>query len=98
LRKKGQNEYLILPSNSIFGDYQIIFNYRATECYTSDESQDTYCMCLKKKKFLKILEKYPEADTYFRERARERRIEFKRIKKLFLLETGVQDDSDDEGA
>jgi len=66
LRKKGQNEFLILPQNSMFGDYQIIFNHRATECYTSDESQDTYTMCLKKKTFLDILEKFPDAGVFYR--------------------------------
>lgn len=53
-------------------------------------------MCLKKKVFLDILDKFPDASNFYKDRARDRRIEFRRVKKMFLLETGVNDESDDE--
>lgn len=79
LKKKTQNEFLILPTNSIFGDYQILMNLKATESYTSDEKDDTYTMCMKRKIFKNLLKQFPDAEKYFQTRAQDRRIEFRRV-------------------
>jgi hypothetical protein len=63
----------------MFGDYQVIKGYRSTECYTSCENKDTYAMCLKKSVLLNLLEMFPEAKVYYKERARQRRIEFRKV-------------------
>lgn len=39
----------------------------------------TYTMCLKKRKLKEILEDYPDAEKFYRTRAWERRIEFRRV-------------------
>ncbi len=70
----------------MFGDYQIINNHKSTECYTSDESNDTYLMCLKKKVLLDLLDKFPDASAFYKERARERRIEFRRVRYNIISE------------
>ena len=36
-------------------------------------------MCLKKSVFLDILNKFPDANVFYTERAKDRRIEFKRV-------------------
>ena len=35
IKKKEVNEYFVLPKKTYFGDYQILLNYKASECYTS---------------------------------------------------------------
>lgn len=50
----------------MFGDYQMIYNHKASECYTSDEGKDTTTMCLKKSVFLDIIEKFPDAGEYYK--------------------------------
>jgi hypothetical protein len=35
LKEKWKHEFFRLPKNTIFGDYQIILNYKSRECYSS---------------------------------------------------------------
>lgn len=74
-----ENEFFVLPTYSYFGDFQILMNLRSQIVYKSGENEHTYCMCLKKSKFLKLLEDYPDAKKFYHERAYDRRIEFRRV-------------------
>jgi hypothetical protein len=42
-------------------------------------------MCLKKKRFLQLLEEFPDAKRFYEKRAIDRRIEFRRVKISILL-------------
>lgn len=68
-----------LPSNSYFGDYQILFELKSQLIYRSGDNDHTYTMCLKKSKLKELLDDYPEAKKYYEKRAWERRIEFRRV-------------------
>lgn len=81
IKKKAVNEYFSLPKFTYFGDYQILLGHKASECYTSDAKETTKLMCIKKKVLKDLLKKFPEVGDYYMQRARMRRIEFKRIKK-----------------
>lgn len=103
IKKKAVNEYFTLPKNTYFGDYQILLGYKASECYTSDGKETTLLMCIKKKVLKDLLKKFPEVRDYYIQRAKQRRIEFKRvfyyvfiyqIKKQFQQEIGMIGDSD----
>jgi len=96
LKRARENEFFVLPTNSMFGDYQIIMRLRSTEAYISSETDDTYTMCLKKRVFKQLLEKFPDAAEYYNKRAKERRIEMRRIKKLFIKEFDVKQSDDEE--
>ena len=50
----------------------------------SSEDTDTYTMCLKKKTFLELLEKFPSAKNFFEKKGRERRIEIRRVRKFIF--------------
>jgi hypothetical protein len=63
-------------------------------------------MCLKKSVFLDLLNRYPTAKQYFTKRAKERRVEFRRLMKIHLKKMSympklseneklISDDSDD---
>jgi len=56
-------------------------NLRSSECYKSTVDGPTYTFCLKKKELIELLGTFPDAKKLFDERARKRRIEFRRIKK-----------------
>ena len=56
---------------------------RASECYKSSVDSATYTHCLKKKDLQDLMVTFPDAKATFVERARLRRIEFRRIKKQF---------------
>jgi len=47
---------------------------------------------LKKKDLKELMSMFPDAKAIFEERARERRIEFRRIKKTFEMFAGVDPD------
>jgi hypothetical protein len=42
-------------------------------------------MCLKKSKFLKLLDDYPDAKRFYENRAIERRVEFRRVSAETIL-------------
>lgn len=71
-------EFFILPTYSYFGDYQILQDLRSQVVYKSGENDHTYTMCIKKKAFKDLLNDYPDAKKFYMERARLRRIEFRR--------------------
>ncbi len=79
LKKKGINEYFILPYFTMFGDYQILLGDKAQETYISSEDNETCCMCMKKGVLRNLLILFPDVGEHFRERARLRKIEFKRV-------------------
>ena len=49
LSHKDQNEFFTLHPSNYFGDYQILMDLRASECYKSSVDSATYTHCLKKK-------------------------------------------------
>lgn len=67
--KKLENEFLILKESTILGDYQIIFDYKCTECYNASDEGEVTCLYLKKRDFLGLLSNYPDADKYYKDRA-----------------------------
>ena len=69
-----------------------MFDYKASECYKSSVDKATYTHCLKKKDLKELMTMFPDAKAIFEERARERRIEFRRIKKTFEMFAGVDPD------
>ncbi len=77
-------EFLVLPTYSYFGDFQILYNLRSQIVYKSGELEHTYTMCLKKSKFKEILDDYPDAKKYYMKRAWDRRIEFRRVSSLLI--------------
>lgn len=93
---KQFNEFFILPSGSMIGDFQILLKLLSSVEYISSENSDTYTMCLKKKTFLNLLSQFPEAHDYYLMRAKARRIEFKRLKKQFKAEYNVGSDNEEE--
>lgn len=85
LRVKDENEYFTLYSTNYFGDYQILMGLRSSECYKSSVDSQTYCHCLKKKELLDLMGTFPTARYIFTERAIQRRLEFRRIKKQYEI-------------
>lgn len=53
-------------------------------------------MCIKKGVLKDLLEKFPLIKDYYIDRAKQRRVEFRRIKRIYLEEQGVGSDSEDE--
>ena len=68
---------------------------KATESYNSSVGNDTVTMCLKKSVFKDIIEAFG-AKEHFEQRAQKRRIEFRRIKKLYMREFNIEGESDEE--
>ena len=85
IKKKNINEYFMLPEYTYFGDYWILLHQKSSECYTSDNKDITYTMCLKKKVLLDLMSNFPEASEYYMKRANQRRIEFKRVSLMIML-------------
>jgi len=56
-------------------------NARSSECYKSSNDSPTYYFCLKKKTFLNLMKVFPMSKAIFLDRAEQRRIEFRRIKR-----------------
>jgi len=81
---KDDNEYFQLYTGNFFGDYQVLLNLKASECYKASSSvASTYCHCIKKKALLSLLDNHQEAYVIFMDRAFGRRAEFRRIKKVY---------------
>ena len=94
LSHKDQNEFFTLHPSNYFGDYQILMDLRASECYKSSVDSATYTHCLKKKDLQDLMVTFPDAKATFVERARLRRIEFRRIKKQFEKFANVDKQAD----
>jgi len=82
---KDENEYFTLHATNYFGDYQILLGLRASEFYKSSFDGATYCHCIKKKELSELLSTLPVARFIFSERASRRRIEFRRIRKQYIV-------------
>ena len=78
LSTKWHHEYFQLPKFTYFGDYQLILNYRSRECYCTN-NKAANMMCIGRKVLLELLDKFPEVKQQFTERAKKRRIEFRRV-------------------
>ena len=94
LSHKDQNEFFTLHPSNYFGDYQILMDLRASECYKSSVDSATYTHCLKKKDLQDLMVTFPDAKATFVERAKQRRIEFRRIKKQFEKFANVDKQAD----
>lgn len=93
LKNKMESEYFLLYPGNYFGDYQILFGHKATETFTVFGANPAYFHCLGKKDFLDLMRQFPDCLCLFFRRAIERRVEFRRIKKLFELYTGIENSS-----
>jgi signal-transduction protein with cAMP-binding, CBS, and nucleotidyltransferase domain len=78
-KKKIFIELIELPTNSYFGEYQILLNLNSTFVYMSNEGEDTTMMCLATKKFLELLKEYPNVKEHWVKQATARRREFRRL-------------------
>jgi hypothetical protein len=67
-----------MPKHTYFGDYQIILNFKTTECYYTNH-KEAKMMCIKKKVLLSLFDNFPDVKKAFKDRARQRRIEFRRV-------------------
>ena len=93
LEKKDVNEYFQLYRTNYIGDYQILMNLKSSECFKASSNVSTYCYCIKSNEFLDLLLTFPDAKVIFMYRAQARRLEFRRIKKLYEIEARVNPDS-----
>lgn len=84
LKTKWLNEYFNLPKNTVFGDYQVVLNYKSKECYSSG-NKETRMMCIRKKKLLELLDQFPSIKDYYVKRAELRRIEFRRVRNIVFI-------------
>jgi len=73
------HEYFVLYSSNYFGDYQILFDYRAENTYTAYHKGTVYTNCLRKRDLLDLMTTFPDTKAIFIERAAQRRTEFRRI-------------------
>ena len=89
LERKDANEYFTLYRSNYIGDYQILLNLRASEFYKSNTDSSTFCYCLSKADLEELILTFPDAKTIFLYRAQCRRIEFRRIKKLYEIEANI---------
>lgn len=92
LRRKDSNEFFQLYQTNYFGDYQILLGLRSTECYKAGPSVSTFCHCLSKNDILDLVKTFPDAKHIFVSRAVERRVEFRRIRRIFELEANIHPD------
>ena len=87
-----QFEFFVLPTLSYFGDYQILYDLKSQIQYKSGENKLLITLCLSREKLLDMMEDYPEARKFYMERAWQRRVEFRRRQKKFLLELYGKED------
>lgn len=73
-----ENDFMVLPTHSYFGDYQILFDLKSQFVYKCESGRNLTCLCLKKNKLKEFMDDYQDARTFYRERAWLRRIEFRR--------------------
>lgn len=93
---KDKHEYFKFQKTNYFGDYQILLQLSASECYTSSDESSCYCYCITKEKLLSLLQTFPDARTMFLYRAKERRIEMRRIKFIYMMESCIPFNMDPE--
>jgi len=88
-------ELIELPTNSFFGEYQIVLKLKSMFIYKSNEGEDTSTMCINNKVLLQLLEEYPKIKNYWEEKGIERRREFTRRAKIaeFILQREYENDS-----
>lgn len=55
LQVKDKHEYFKFQKTNYFGDYQILLQLSASECYTSSDESSCYCYCITKEKLLSLL-------------------------------------------
>ena len=97
LSHKDQNEFFTLHESNYFGDYQILMDLKASECYKSSVDSATYTHCLKKKDLQDLMVTFPDAKSIFLDKAQQRRIEFRRIKKQYEKFANVDKQADIDG-
>lgn len=80
----------MLYAGNVFGDYQILLNHRATETYAVFGQQPLFTHCLDRAEFLDMMRMFPNVLCIFFRRAVEKRVEIRRIKKVFEYYTGIE--------
>ena len=95
MTKKRYMELIELPTDSFFGEYQIVLKLKSMFIYKSNEGEDTSTMCINNKVLLQLLEEYPKIKNYWEEKGIERRREFTRRAKIaeFILQREYENDS-----
>jgi hypothetical protein len=89
---KDKHEYFQLYRSNYLGDYQILLDLKSSECYKSTSDVTTYCYCISQQELMELMLTFPDAKTVFLFKAQARRIEFRRIKKLYEIEASVHPD------
>lgn len=59
LQNKFAKEFLVLPSNSFFGEYQILFELQSNIIFKTSSTLETRFMCVQKKILLNLCEMFP---------------------------------------
>jgi len=90
LKEKFVNEYFMFYAGNYIGDYQILLSYKATETYTVYGDSTVFTHCISEVEFKDLMIAYPEAFNVFLVRGIHRRLEFRRIKKVFELYLGAE--------
>ena len=90
LKEKFINEYFMFYAGNYIGDYQILLSYKATETYTVYGDSPVFTHCITALEFKDLMITYPEALNAFLVRGIYRRVEFRRIKKVFELYLGAE--------
>jgi hypothetical protein len=83
IREKKHNEYFLLYPSNYFGDYQILLELRVTEAFAVFGTEPVFTHCIEAHEFKDLMRLFPDALNCFLAKAIDRRIEFRRIKKIF---------------
>lgn len=92
LKEKDENEFFNFYPTNYFGDYQILLGLKSSESYKAS-AHGTYCHCIKKKRLLDLMSSFPNSHLIFKERAVQRRTEFRRVRKQYEKFADVNPDS-----
>ena len=71
---------------------------KSSECYKATSDVTTYCYCIAKQELMDLMLTFPDAKTVFLFRAQARRIEFRRIRKLYEIEAKINPDPAEDAA
>ena len=71
-----------LPTNSFFGDYQILMDTRSNVSFEAPQDEKVICYTIDKTLFLNLVSKYPDHQQFYTERALATRRIFKRARMI----------------
>jgi len=69
-----------------------LYNLKSQILYKAGEDKLLITLCLSSEKFLDMMEEYPDARKFYMDRAWQRRMEFRRRQKKFLIDLAKRDE------